>query len=55
MRVQLQDRVAELQEVSIAAPFPLLSGCPSLMCTSVSFCPGCRKPKRLKRAKKNWP
>lgn len=56
MRVQLQDRVAELQEVSITVPLlPLHPSCPVLMLICTSPFAWCRKPRKLKPARRSWP
>lgn len=64
MRIQLQERVNELQEVRVATPLSLLpcgtagpSPCPSHAVSHIvimsPFPPGCRRPKRLMLAKRS--
>lgn len=55
MRVQLQDRVTELQEVSLAVPPFLHPSCPTLLPIYPSLSPWCRKPRRPKLARRSWP
>lgn len=68
MRIQLQERVNELQEVRAATPaspqpcFPAAPLSPSPAPPIIShidivppFPLGCRRPKRLMPAKRSWP